>query len=111
MQIKHLLFASIIFTIEANGQNFPIDSTKYPKLTTYTNQQDLDNMRQQLGIKKSRPGFSGNENDPNHANYDESLANLCPQLPDALTLKNGKKVTTADEWWKQRRPEIIEEFE
>ena len=28
-----------------------------------------------------------------------------------LTLKNGKKVTTADQWWKQRRPEIVEDFD
>ena len=26
-------------------------------------------------------------------------------------LKNGAKVTTADAWWKQRRPEIVEDFE
>jgi hypothetical protein len=26
-------------------------------------------------------------------------------------LKNGQKVTTADQWWKQRRPEIAEDFE
>ena len=39
------------------------------------------------------------------------LANPCPQLPDVLTTKNGNKVTTADMWWKQRRPEIVEEFE
>src|SRR5512138_2185781 len=117
MQIKYLFIVSIVFSIDAKAQ---IDSAKYPKLTTFTNQQDLDNMRQQLGIKKSRPGFSGNESDPNHTNYDESLANPCPQLPDALTLKNarpddpvgrGKKIATPDEWWKQRRPEIVEEFE
>ena len=34
-----------------------------------------------------------------------------PNLPDVLTLKNGKKVTTAEMWWKQRRPEIVEDFE
>ena len=28
-----------------------------------------------------------------------------------LTTKDGKKVTTADDWWKQRRPEIDEDFE
>lgn len=88
-----------------------IDSTKYPRITTFTAQQDHDNMKQQLGIKKLRPGPSGNESAPNHANYDESIANPCPQLPDILTLNNGKKVTTAEEWWKQRRPEIIEGFE
>src|SRR5207302_791363 len=51
------------------------------------------------------------ENAPNHANYDESKANPFPDLPDPLTLKNGKKVTNAEMWWKQRRPEIVEDFE
>ena len=68
-------------------------------------------MMEQLGIRKLRPGPSGNENAPNHANYDENLANPFPNLPDVLTLKNGKKVTTANMWWKQRRPEIVEDFE
>ncbi len=77
----------------------------------FTTQQDHQNMMQQLGIKTLRPGPSGNENAPNHANYDESLANPCPQLPDALSLKNGKKVTTAKQWWNNRRPEIITDFE
>jgi hypothetical protein len=99
------------FSYVVIAQTIPIDSSKYPKFTTFTGQQDQDNMKQQLGIKKLRPGKSDNETDPNHANYDEALANPCPQLPDALTLKSGKKVTTANEWWKQRRPEIIEEFE
>lgn len=76
-----------------------------------TAEQDHQNMMDQLGIKTLRPGPSGNESDPNHANYDESKANPCPDLPDALTLKNGKKVTTADEWWNKRRPEIVEDME
>ena len=44
-------------------------------------------------------------------NYDESKANPYPDLPDPLVLKNGKKVTTASTWWKQRRPEIVEDFD
>lgn len=88
-----------------------IDSSRYPKPVTFTAQQDNENMRQQLGIKKLRPGPSGNESAPDHANYDELLANPCPQLPDALTSKGGKKITTADAWWKQRRPEIAEDIE
>ncbi len=67
-------------------------------------------MMDQLGIKALRPGPNGNENALNHANYDESKANPYPNLPDALTLKNGKKVKTAKVWWKQRRPEIVEDF-
>ena len=68
-------------------------------------------MLAQLGIKKLRPGPSGNESAPNHANYDEATANPFPDLPDVLVLKNGKKVTTADAWWKQRRAEIIDDFD
>lgn len=88
-----------------------IDSSKYPLPVVFTAQQDQANMMQLLGIRKLRPGPSGNESAPNHANYDESQANPCPQLPDILVLKNGKKVTTADQWWNQRRPELIETFE
>jgi hypothetical protein len=75
-------------------------------LTVFTTQQDQANMMMQLGIKKLRPGP-----DPNHANVDEQLANPCPQLPDALITKSGKTVTTPEQWWKLRRPELISDFE
>nr|WP_242693337.1 acetylxylan esterase [Sabulibacter ruber] len=68
-------------------------------------------MMRQLGIKALRPGPSGDEKSPNAANYDEAKANPYPNLPELLTLKNGKKVTTPGQWWNQRRPEIVEEFE
>jgi lysophospholipase L1-like esterase len=77
----------------------------------WTAAEDHRNMMEQLGIQALRPGPSGNENAPNHANYDESTANPFPNLPDVLTLRNGRKVTTAEMWWKQRRPEIVEDFE
>ena len=79
--------------------------------TNWTAEQDHQNMMDQLGIKALRAGPSGNEKDPNHANYDEAKANPYGDLPDALTLKSGQKVTSAEQWWNQRRPEIIEEFE
>jgi len=68
-------------------------------------------MMDQLGIKALRPGANGNEKAPDHANYDESKANPFPDLPDAFTLKNGHRVTTAAQWWHDRRPEIVEDFE
>jgi lysophospholipase L1-like esterase len=82
-----------------------------PLPMNWTAEQDHQNMMNQLGIKALRPGPSGDEKAPNPANYDESKANPFPVLPDALTLKNGKKVTTATEWWQERRPEIVEDFE
>src|SRR4051812_8091301 len=93
----------------------PIDPAKVPagmpQPKTWTAAEDHQNMLEQLGITKLRPGPSGNEQAPNHANYDEALANPYPDLPDVLTLKNGKKVTTPAVWWNQRRPEIVEGFE
>jgi hypothetical protein len=77
----------------------------------WTTADDHRNMMEQLGIKALRPGPSGNPQAPNQANYDEATANPFPKLPALLTLKNGKTVTKADQWWKQRRPEIVEEFE
>lgn len=75
-------------------------------------QEDYQNMQQQLQITSLRPGKNGsNPNAPNYANYDESKANPFPQLPDPLTLNNGKKVTSEKVWWKKRRPEIAELFD
>jgi hypothetical protein len=31
--------------------------------------------------------------------------------PELLTLKGGRKVTSARIWWEERRPEIVEDFE
>ena len=87
------------------------DRSGLPQPVNWTTQQDHQNMMEQLGIKILRPGPSGNENAPNHANYDEATANPFPHLPEVLTLKDGRRVTTADMWWKQRRPEIVEDFD
>ncbi len=91
-------------------------NTKAPQAPNFAQmqeetQKDHQNMMAQLGIRKLRPGPSGNESAPNHANYDESLANPYPNLPEVLTLKNGKKVKSAKDWWSKRRPEIVEDFE
>ena len=68
-------------------------------------------MMGQLGIVRLRPGPSGQPGATNSANYDPAKANPFPDLPEVLTLKNGQKVTTADMWWKQRRPQVVEDFE
>ena len=87
------------------------DAARFPAPVTFTAEQDQRNMMQQLGIRALRPGPSGNENAPNHANYDEALANPYPELPDPLTLEDGRGVTSARMWWKTRRPQIVADFE
>ena len=81
-----------------------------PPPVNFTAEQDHQNMMDQLGIKALRPGPSGDEKAPNHANYDESKANPYPNLPDPLTMNDGRKVTTAKMWWDDRRPQIVDMY-
>ena len=73
-----------------------------------TAQADRQRIMDLLQITSIPPGAQGSNNP---ATYDESQANPFPALPDPLVLKSGKKVTSKDAWWKQRRPEILEDFE
>src|SRR4051794_5467028 len=76
-----------------------------------TAEQDHQLMMDKLGIKALRQGANGRDpSAPNAANYDESKANPYPQLPDPLLLVNGKRVKSARDWWKKRRPELLELF-
>jgi len=111
--MKRLFFFLFAFSIAKfiMAQDTLINGKTYPKPVNFTAQQNQENMMKQLGIKALRPGPSGNESAPNHANYDTTKADPCPQLPEILTTKKGRKVTTADVWWKVRRPEIIEDYE
>ena len=69
-------------------------------------------MMEKLGITEIRPGANGRDaNAPNAANYDEAKANPYPVLPDPLVMANGKLVTTERDWWKRRRPELLELFD
>jgi hypothetical protein len=75
-------------------------------------EQDHQYMMGLLNIGSLRPGVNGMEsNTPNSPNYDESKANPFPNLPDPLVLKSGGNVTTPEIWWKERRPEIVEDFD
>ena len=46
---------------------------------------------------------------PNEANYDESKVPAYT-LPDPLVMRDGRKVTSAEMWREERRPEILELF-
>jgi hypothetical protein len=77
-----------------------------------TAEQDRQRMMDLLHITSLREGANNHDpNAPNKVNYDESKANPFPNLPDPLVLNDGKKVTTAKIWWKERRPQIVEYFD
>jgi hypothetical protein len=70
---------------------------------------DHQNMMDQLGIKKLRPGRNGQNQTGD--GFDEATANPYKDtMPDGLRMNDGTKVTRADQWPK-RRAEILEDFE
>lgn len=110
-----LLASCLCFTLGTETCLFAQESTTVAsakrEIVTFTTEQDHQDMMGQLGITELRPGPSGNPDAPNAANTDESQANPYPELPDLMTMKDGTKVTTAEQWWQGRRPEIVEDFE
>src|ERR1035438_1950426 len=107
-RLKPLVFVLVLVFIFAAAATLVAQTRCAP--VTFTADQDHQNMMDQLGIKTLRPGWSGNENAPNHANNDESKANPYPNVPDPLTSSDGSKVTTPEMWWKQRRPQIVDMY-
>ena len=88
-------------------------SVEAPQPVHLTAEQDRKRMLDLLGIKESelRRRPEGDPRSPNATNYDEARANVYPNLPDPLVLKNGQPVTSAQTWWNQRRPQIVADYE
>src|SRR5262245_3622519 len=107
--LRWLFGSSFAATLFFTDLALAAESTPTP--LNWTAQQDHKNMMEQLSIKALRPGPSGRPGATNGANYDAAIANPFPNLPDPLVMKDGQKVTTPEMWWKQRRPEIVEDFE
>lgn len=109
LRIVVLALAVLAFISISFSQTTPQTAT-LPPVVHLTTEQDYQRMLDLLHITSVRKGPSGDPKAPDAANFDESK--VAPYtLPDPLVLKNGKKVTSAQMWWKQRRPEIVEDFD
>ena len=83
----------------------------HPPPAHLTAEQDHQRLLELLHIASLRRGPDGNPQSPNAANFDESKVSPNSNLPDPLILESGEKVRTAEVWWKQRRREIVEDFD
>jgi hypothetical protein len=98
-----LAFASGIEVVSQTSPTIPVSPVHL------TAEQDHQRLMEQLHITSLRRGPDGDPKSPNAANLNES--EVPPyKLPDPLILKNGQKVTSAEIWWKERRLEIVEDF-
>ena len=109
-----LLLVALGISFRARGEDPPkkADSVGPPPPVELTAQDDHKRILDLLKIKELRRGANPRDpNAPNAVNYDEAKANPYPKLPDPLVLKSGTAVTTAEAWWKERRAEIMEDFD
>jgi hypothetical protein len=112
LSLYHLSLMILLFAPLAAADPATQPASGLTPVVHLTAEQDHARMMQLLGITSLRPGVDGmNPKAPNACNYDESKANPYPDLPDALTLNDGQKVTTPEMWWSQRRPELVELFD
>jgi hypothetical protein len=106
--VRSLILAALLFVPFTCVQDGRATATTSP--LTLTAEQDHQRMMELLHISSLRRGPGGDAKSLNAANFDESKVSRYV-LPDPLILKSGKRVTTADMWWKERRPEIVEDFD
>ena len=82
-----------------------------PAPAQLTTRQDHRMMMELLRIESLRPGANPRDaKAPNAVNYDESKVRAFT-LPDPLVCDDGTRVTTPEQWWTRRRPEIVEYFD
>ena len=115
-RLLNILLALVMVSFVSNhsgAESIPLQATPAnpPLPAPLTVEQDHQRIVDLLHIKSLRRGADGDPKSPNAANYDESKADPNPKVPDPLLLKNGKKVATAETWWHERRPEIVEDFD
>jgi len=64
-----------------------------------------------LGKLREVPDSHSPVDQPNVPNYDEAASAPYPYTSDVLRLNDGKKTASAAQWWKLRRPQIVEAFD
>ena len=95
------------YSAMANAVPLSLFAFSVPHLSA---EQDHQRILDLLHIPALRRGPDGDPRSPKAANFDESKVRTY-SLPDPLVLKNGNRVTNPDTWWRERRPEIVEEFD
>ena len=100
----------MIFLFIAAGATAQTSSSKTDPPVHLTSEQDHQRLLELLHIKELRRGPDGDPKSPNAANVDETKVPPYA-LPDPLRIESGQPVKSPEDWWKKRRPEIVELFD
>ena len=102
--------AAVLIASGASVAQSPQVTTGLTPPVQLTRDQDHQRLMDLLHITEMRRGPDGDPTSPHAANFDESKVEPYT-LPNPLVLKNGQRVTSAELWWKARRPQIVADFD
>ena len=83
----------------------------YPPVVHLTAEQDHQRLMELLHMTSIRNGPDGDPKSPRAANFDEAIVSPDIKLPDPLLLNDGQRVTSPQQWWGERRPQILSLFD
>src|SRR5262245_58650292 len=111
-ELRTVILVAFCIAVRSSAAEEPATNSAPSTPSAPTANQDHQRMMDLLNISTLRPGRKrSNPQSPSYANYDQAKANPFPDLPAPLVLKNGTRITTAEQWWNHRRPEIAEDFD
>ena len=96
------------------GPRVPIPMTPERQAMLDATQKEYEREQAVLGIRGKLREITDSHSPvdaPNAPNYDEAASAPYPYTSDVLRMKDGKETKTAEEWWKLRRPQIVEAFD
>jgi len=96
------------------GPRVPVPMTAERQAMLDATQKEYEREQKVLGIDGKLRQITDSHSPvdaPNAPNYDEAASAPYPYKSDVLRLNNGKQASTAEEWWKLRRPQIVEAFD
>ena len=108
-----LAFILLRLTAQSSSQSSTTSPQTAPPAPVHlTAEQDRLRLLGLLGLKESdlRPAPVPDARSPRATNYDEAKADVYPDLPSPLVLRNGQAVENPADWLK-RRQEIWEDFD
>jgi hypothetical protein len=104
------LLLGVFLTVGSQAHTELDPELNYEPPVQLTAEQDHQRLLDLLHIRELRRGPDGDPKSPRAANFDESKVRPY-KLPDPLAMKNGQRVKSSEQWWKQRRPQLVEIFD
>ena len=96
------------------GPRVPVPMTPERQAMLDATQKEYEREQAVLGIRGKLREITDSHSPvdaPNAPNYDEAASAPYPYTSNVLRMDNGRETRTAEEWWKLRRPQIVEAFD